>query len=627
MVLLIIPLLWIATAAGRRINVLIAPKSAQLGALERSCFGLATGLFVLAHLVLLLGLLGLFTTRAIFAMIAVYALVGWAEHAIMAREAAGASLRQHPRSATLCCGLACFFFAATSFASCFLPPTGLEWDSLSYHLADPQIYLNAHKVIYLPWESHSNFAFLLEMLYAIGLSVHSIALAKLFHWTFGLLGGIAVYLLTKRASGSGLAACVAAVLYASTPLIVWEAGTSYVDLAPGAFLTLALLALTRSRDEGMRSNIALDARFAALAGLMLAGMLSVKATSLVTIALLCGGLILWGIMSQQGRIAAARAALLGTVSIGLGSAFYLKSWIYTGNPFFPFAYSVFGGRYWNRDLGAAYTASQNAFGVGHDAYSFLTAPWNVTLSLLHGREHAFNDVYSPFITIGPCFLAAALSLSAMGGRPPQTIRLLAGYMIGVFGTWFILTQQVRYLMPALPVMAALTGWLTAFLFTSGRAAGKALIALSVLNVLFCGYVSAFVLIAGWPAIAGGEGERNSYIQRGLESYGAMQYINSSAPPNAGVVTYGEPRDFYIDRPYMWGDPGHSTFIPYDRLGTAESLSTWFAAHRIRYVLVNLRYFPLKPGTGWIGALYDITAGRARPPAYYANGVAVFDLGQ
>jgi len=63
-----------------------------------------------------------------------------------------------------------------------LAPAGaIEWDSLAYHLAVPKIYLADGRIHYIPFVSHSNFPFTMEMLYTLGLFLNGPALAKLNH--------------------------------------------------------------------------------------------------------------------------------------------------------------------------------------------------------------------------------------------------------------------------------------------------------------------------------------------------------------------------------------------------------------------------------------------------------------
>ncbi|HEX5324517.1 MAG TPA: hypothetical protein VFW40_12070, partial [Capsulimonadaceae bacterium] len=243
MPLLILPIVWVAVAAGRRINSLVLRGTPEgVAPLEQSLFGLATGFGLLAYGTLAIGLLRQLTPMPIITWIVILAILGWREHAALAHELAAGMREIRLSPAGILVLLVFAGCAAVSLIGCFTPPTMLEWDSMSYHLADPKIYLQHHRILYLPWESHSNFAFTMEMLYTIGLMAHSIPLAKLFHFTLGVAGTLATYLIGARAVSRPVG-IISGLIFATLPIVMWEAGTAYVDLAATAFGALGLLAL------------------------------------------------------------------------------------------------------------------------------------------------------------------------------------------------------------------------------------------------------------------------------------------------------------------------------------------------------------------------------------------------
>jgi hypothetical protein len=79
-----------------------------------------------------------------------------------------------------------FLYLLFTFLLTFLltlaPPNANDYDSLVYHLAAPQRYLDIGRIVELPYDHHSYFPFLTEMLFALGLQWKGPVLAKLFHW-------------------------------------------------------------------------------------------------------------------------------------------------------------------------------------------------------------------------------------------------------------------------------------------------------------------------------------------------------------------------------------------------------------------------------------------------------------
>lgn len=666
MPLLILPILWVATAAGRRLNLFVVKGSpAGILPIERSLFGLATGLGVLAYGVLALGLLRLLSPVPVALWIVGLAVIGWREHAALARDIAGGvrGLRVSPWGT-----LAGIAFAACAFVSlvgCFCPPTALEWDSISYHLADPKIYLQHHRILYLPWESHSNFAFTMEMLYSIGLMAHSIPLAKLFHFTLAVVATIVTYLIAAKIV-SRAAGVVAALIFASIPLVMWEAGTAYVDLGATGFGALGLLALVswavtlRSVKEsnsplpggeggrGGEVDSAAEGREAGtservwggevsrwmwLSAIMMGWMVSVKATSLIPTCLFALFVLVTLWRSRGAAVAWKSAVLYGIVAVLVGCVWYIKSWLYTGNPFYPFAYSVFGGRYWSSYNALQYALSQKDFGVGHRPIDLLTLPWNLTMSLMPGHFlpaglKGFNDYQSFSTAIGPVLLAALFAPAFIRMKSSPWVAALAIYSLLSIVIWFFLTQQVRYLLPLVPALCVLAAWVLVELWNRRALAGYALGGLLAVSVAGSLIIACFVDPTWIPAqapVAFGAEPKSQYLARFFAPYAAMEYINTTIPAGAKVVLYGEPQGFYCDREYIWGDPGHSLLIPYDRLRTSQALAAYLKQRGYDYILINYTGAPVRPGPGWAGMVWGLTAGSGAPPIFQDRDIAIYRI--
>ena len=626
---------WAATAAGRTLlRGLRLPDDATR--LERTLFGYALGLGLLAYGTLALGLGHSLYRPAGYALLLVLAGVGAREHRAMAQELR-AAIRGGVRLSPLGWGMVTLFAALTAIPmiGVWTPPTlTREWDSLSYHLADPKLYLQAHRIYPLPWESHSNFAFTAEMWYTYGMLLGGVPLAKLFHFSCGVGVCLGVYAFGARFL-SPRVGLLAALLFGSTPLVLWEAGTAYADLAPTFFGTLTLLAV----GAGMAGR---DERWLRVGAVLMGLTLSTKATSLVTLALLALGLLVWrlAMLKQPPLKAVGALALWCLLSLAVGSPWYVKSTVNTGNPIYPFYYKIFGGRGFNADLARQYDRSNASFGVsyetkGDDAAPVRTpslaalAPWNLTMYLLPGHPppnpafRPFNDFQWEMNTLPPVLLVA-LFFPAFGRGAPRVVKSLGLFALLSGLLWFATMQYARYLLPLLPVLCLLSAWTLARAWETRRASGYALVVLAACSVAFSLYVGASLVRAEAPVVFGRQ-SRDNYIEHGFAAYPAMQFINTQLPPNAKVVFYGNPMGFYCDKPYLWGDQQHSTVIPYDRFATADDLRAFLHGMGVTHVLINQQYFPLDPtAQGYPGWVYAITEGSG-PPVFGKHGVAVYAL--
>ena len=99
-------------------------------------------------------------------------------------------------------------------------------------------------------------------------------------------------------------------------------------------------------------------------------------------------------------------------------------------------------------------------------------------------------------------------------------------------------------------------------------------------------------VSGLSVVLGSQ-SLESYLglnpQPGL--YAALQFLNRSTPPDAKIISYGEPRLFYLDRPYLWGEPNYHRLLDYDRIKTADDLLVAYRNLGLSHVLINRQFFP------------------------------------
>ena len=617
--LLFLITVWAAAASGRAMLGALG-FGPDIARLDRTLIGFALGLGLLAALMLALGLCGGLHRPLGFAPLVILLAAGARQHGLMALELRDwiVSIRLTGWGWTL--AVAFSAFALISFIGCFTPPTtSLEWDSIAYHLADPKIYLQAHRIVYLPWEDHSNFAFTAEMWYLYGLMLAGFPLAKLFHFACGAGTCLAIYALGARQITPTVGK-TSALLFASLPLVFWEAGTAYVDLATAFYTTLTLLAL--GQGIALRDN-----RWLRLGAILMGLTLSTKATALGTLALLAVGVLIWRLRGlKETPFAAVKSTILWSIlALVVGSPWLVKSAILTGNPVYPF---IFGGRFWNQSAADYYTHWNAAFGMGHGLSDIALVPWNLTMFLLPGHVTAypkpFNDYQTPLGALSPVLLAALFFPAFMRGAS-GAVKALAAFALGSLLLWAGTMQYVRYLLPTLPVLCLLAGYVVTQAFTLRLKSGYALAALAVCSLVFSLFVGGQLLSQETPVVFG-QISRDDYIAHGFGPYPAMQFINNQLPANSKIVMYGNPLGFYCDKPYLWGDAIHGTYIPYDTFHSADDLRTYLHKLGVTHILVYEGGFPLTPpapgSQSYPGWVYQLTAGTG-PPLFSAHGTYIW----
>jgi hypothetical protein len=559
----------------------------------------ALGLGTLAYLVLAAGLLHALTPPVLGALVA----AGWVPALLYARASrarkplpaadpqAMTAPTQAEQGLTLLAVAFLGLLALATLLSVFKPVDGLDWDSLSYHLAAPKIYLRERRIPFIAYDSHTHFPFTMEMLYTLGLQFGGTSGAKLFHWACGWLtaGAVGVWTAHREVDGRRVPAWagpVAALAFASMPLVLWAMGTAYVDLGTSLFQFLALAALV----DGVsfpRARPAARLGMAALAGVLSGFALGTKMTALLQFGLLGLGL-LWVVGRSEARGAALRAtAAFGALGVLVAAPWYLKSWLWVHNPVYPFFYSLFPQSFsWNAGMADAYGGEQTAFGVGKGPGELVGLPWNVAM---HGRAFFINIrslVGDKLGSLGPVWAGITpLTLWTRGLEWPVRAFLL--YTLASVALWFPLTQQSRYLVPVLAPLSAVV----AIVLVALPSRGLRLAAGVFLGAAFLCNLAMHAELAVRSAQVLGLPNKAEYLYSSLPGlYEASEYVNT-LPEGSRVALYGETRGFYLDRSYFWANPGHNHLIPYEELKDGDGLADALRRFGTTHVLMNFQFGP------------------------------------
>ncbi|MBC7809355.1 MAG: hypothetical protein H7145_24740, partial [Akkermansiaceae bacterium] len=291
---------------------------------------------------------------------------------------------------------------------------------------------------------------------------------------------------------------------------------------------------------------------------------------------------------QNRRVSAVlvkRVLLWGAVSLLLASPWLLRSYLYTGNPVYPYFYNIFGGRFWSVENAAQYSNDQANLGLGKDPLFLLLAPWLMNVSPTAGK---FNEY--PF---GLSFAVVPLLLAApfKPGRWSRTSVALALFAVVGYVFWFFLVQGTRYVVPILPVLALLGAEAFIGLWNVGkgfaRYVGAVVIAASgVWGMYFASNVFAVPAIR----VAVGAQSRSEYVAS-TQWMGtllpASEWINANTPKDSKVALFDVVFGFYIDRPILWANPNHSgTLLPWDDYRDADEWLADFKRRGYAYLLTD-----------------------------------------
>jgi hypothetical protein len=315
-------------------------------------------------------------------------------------------------------------------------------DAVTYHLSLPKRYLAAGGFTDVPISVYAIWPHATELLFALAMEMRDYTLAVALHTAFGALSLYAAFA-ACRAAGRPAAGWIAAPLALANPVFLFELGVAYVDLAYAFFFTAGVVFVaralrTRPADSGALALAGVCG--GALAGIKLTGALGAAAIAAPAlpraVALLRGG---------ESRRTALLAACFAAPAAALALPWLIRSAVATGNPVHPFLYGVFGGPDWSDALAAQFARWQRGIGMGRAPIDYALLPVRVLLE--GGPDYAHFGG-----RMGPHWLALVPLACALGWREPL-VRAALGASAVYFAAWALGSQQMRFLIPLVPVLA------------------------------------------------------------------------------------------------------------------------------------------------------------------------------
>lgn len=499
----------------------------------------------------------------------------WKPTVEYARESLKVSL---PKGIDLLFPLAIGLGLLMALAGVIAPSTMQDWDSIAYHLAVPKLWLEAGKIDVIPFIHQSNFPFAVDSLYMLVMKWGGHAGAKMFVWLYTLIGAVTIFGLARQRYGQR-AGWWASLAFTTVPIVLWQSGTSYIDVAHGLYAGLGLIFACWWIESD-------DSKHAWLSAILLSFAAGTKYTGLQTIAVA-------GLVALVGAILLKRnlkpVFIIGLASLALASPWYIKNFVWKDNPVFPFFYSKLGGKDWDQRRAEIYTNEQNSFGVGREAPpAGSIQPQRLGHSII-GLAYQPGRYVNPAQTIGRgdplgaigIAIIGALMLGMFAGQRGKFERAVIGGVLFSLLIWFVLTQQSRYIVTLAVPLALIAGQLT-----TRKQFAPLMGGLAVIQAAFSLYLLHSNRFADQMQVVTGKVTPEEFQARGIPLYEPAQEINKLGK-NVKVALYDEVFGYVLDVPYVWANPGHSTTIPYDEMQTGVDFAEGMKKLGFTHVLVNM----------------------------------------
>jgi hypothetical protein len=424
----------------------------------------------------------------------------------------------------------------------------------------------------------ANGPFLIEMLFSIGVAFGLAPLAKIFHLIFALVLVGATFTSGRRYLGEK-SGWIPAVILITTPSFLIYASFAYVDIAWALYIFLAIYTIIIWGERNNNTWLFVSGIFTGFA-------LGSKYLTLGYAAILFV-LIIWISRKQGWKSTIKNTIIFGAIAFLIGSPWYLKNLIWTGNPVYPL---FFGGPGWPEERVQLASTYINSFGTGRGFFDLLLLPWNLYFNQIEFQTHTFIE------KLNPLFL---LILAYPFMRKKSSINILATFTLLGFLWWAMGSQQIRFLLPLFPGFSIIAGYVLVRaaqhihnqrfqrIFIPGILGG--LIVASLISALsYYNEVRPIAVLIGIE-------EKSEFLSRVEGNYSALTYFKKNRLPGEQVFMIWDGRSYYCDKNCNPDTDNSQWTYLVKRYKDIPSLLNYFQNNHVEYLLVNTTnaYFMLE----------------------------------
>jgi hypothetical protein len=445
--------------------------------------------------------------------------------------------------------LAAILFAINGLAA-LSPP--IKNDTLYYHLGLPKLWIESGGIPFYPTIAFSATALNCELLVTPIAAIISWEAAQFFVFLIAII--TILYLARELRRFTNTPSYYGLIFLAALPLYVAGLSDSKNDyLAVGFCMAAIFLYFDYLKNK--------QAKYLALAGVFTGLAAGTKSNALIF-----GLAITMAVIIDRPRLRDFAYFIIGAAVLAI--PWYLKAYIETSNPVYPFYNDIFHSLYW-----------PNIF----NDFNKATMPASVDRGILDFIISPFKLVYQPDLfrgRIGPLPLIFLPFFLVFGNHPKVIKRTLFVAAVFYF-VWYAVWANARYLLPAVLLFAFAAAYI------AYRAAAKIksvnpvlIIATSMLIAVniaqsfrdnsmriktAAGFIDREVFLAEAASLDPnnpGSGEK----QKALPYYEIWQYANTALPKNAvvGILcsNWNRADGFYLDRLFMYVNPTEQKVVDF-----------------------------------------------------------------
>jgi len=524
-------------------------------------FGVGIGALMMGSYVL--GMVGLLNRGGAVGLLTIMAAVAWAGLADVRASAPKAlrlgTLGLEPPAGVLVAAILGMLILSGLVA--MAPLTGS--DAMHYHFTVPRIWVEAGRWQPVWWTVSGFYTGGGHYLIAFAMALESEALARVMIYAGGVAAAVGVYLLSRPLAGR-LGALAAMLLFLVTPKVFWHMSTyGSPDIFAAFFATLGVLFSLRGLHDRCEGCFVIAGLFAGLCG-------SIKYTALA----LPLAILIAIVFFRRSPQLALRFGLGAAVPILLLAA---RNFAWTGDPFFPFLsrWLLSDDKINHWTLQASLTDTGHVY--GRNLVSLLSLPFR---QILQGQTYGFGHYF------GPLPLAAA-PLIFLSWRSSLQFRYMVVVTLVSYVAILTASRWAEFLLPVYPTALVLT--VAAFGISRQWAATRKVATAAAVSFLVFGIGADALYARDFVPVAVGLESREDFLNRMAPDYQVAAFVNETLRPRSGVALVFFRHVYYLDVPFVYGDPGSSWLIDPFRDGRPDSLAARLQALKVRWVVWSGHY--------------------------------------
>lgn len=553
-------------------------------------FKLAIGLGITGYLIMLLGVFGLYNSVAFiffFTLTILTSLIFIRKRFFFKINIFKLPINSFTLSEKIIF-ISFFFIMLISLFEVFAPAT--SEDSLSYHFKIPYDYVIAQKLIYMK-SSLYNMPHLLQMLYIVPFVFGGDEIGcHLINYFISILFLGVLYEFSKNLF-SRKVALITLLIVSTLPMFTFIKISGRVEVGLALFLILGIFSITNYFGSKKTEWVILCGAFLGIAA-------GIKYTALLYIIILTSILYCSILLDKGSEFKKKISIMLIFFLVGciFSFPFYLKNYLMTGNPLYPFLFNIFGGKDWSESLSIMSNAHFDTF-KRYNASSlidYLILPWTFTMNgekFLAGK----NGYGFIFITFLPIFFIYLISQVKKKGSQvlfhlENPINILAWVVFFGIITWFIFSfHRGRHLFFVFVLLSIFISLIISGYFKISQVLKYGKIYNLFVNTLFISSITFCALISilfnlNYAKVALGLENKAIFLERVKPQFKYFEKVNNLFKKNDNILNLLGHNQFYLKHKQFYPSPYFQGWIDWSKINKVEHYYSKLKKNKFTYII-------------------------------------------